>query len=239
MNRNSHLLRKIAVNIFYQLKIYKLMRDSIKILMYHRFRADGDSGYITKKSEFEEHIKFLTKNFSVVNLDNILVNQKSRRFKKNEKILAITIDDGYMNCYRYAYPILKKKSIPATIFTPFNFIDKGNWLWQDKNIFILRSTQTKQSIFKFDNNIIEVTTSPLNKLFESLYKVYNFCAPLSEKKKEEFSEKLAMHFKVEFPEKPVDEFEPLKWWQIKEMEKNGITIGSHTMNHLILTETGN
>ena len=47
---------------------------------------------------------------------------------------------------------------------------------------------------------------------------------------------LAESADVQLPEMPDEEFAPLTWETIKEMENNRIYFGSHTMNHEILTE---
>jgi peptidoglycan/xylan/chitin deacetylase (PgdA/CDA1 family) len=45
-----------------------------------------------------------------------------------DKTVAITIDDGYENNYRYAYPVLKRYKIPATIFVVVDFVGKKGFL---------------------------------------------------------------------------------------------------------------
>jgi len=234
---SKRILKKVIFTSFTNLRLYKLLNDPLKILMYHRFRADEENGYVTKQSEFEEHINFLGENFTFVDLDKYIV-ESLRNNDNIKRPVAITVDDGYRNFYQYAFPVLKKYSVPATIFIPYNFIENGGWLWQDKNIFVLRNTRLKWSHFEYGKARIEIQTEPLEKLFESLLKVYNICVPLPLNQKSDFSEKLANHLRVDIPKKPESEFEPLTWELIQELEKNNVSLGSHTMNHQILTEVG-
>jgi peptidoglycan/xylan/chitin deacetylase (PgdA/CDA1 family) len=44
----------------------------------------------------------------------------------NPRLVALTFDDGYQSFYESAFPILMEKSLPATVFIPFNFIGKTN-----------------------------------------------------------------------------------------------------------------
>ena len=44
------------------------------------------------------------------------------------KTICITFDDGYENNYIYAYPVLKKLNIPATMFVVSDFVGKAGYL---------------------------------------------------------------------------------------------------------------
>lgn len=40
------------------------------------------------------------------------------------RTFVVTFDDGYENCYRHAWPILRELSIPATVFLATAYLDK-------------------------------------------------------------------------------------------------------------------
>jgi peptidoglycan/xylan/chitin deacetylase (PgdA/CDA1 family) len=44
------------------------------------------------------------------------------------KPMAITIDDGYLDNYTIAYPVLEKWKVPATVFIATDFVEKREWL---------------------------------------------------------------------------------------------------------------
>jgi peptidoglycan/xylan/chitin deacetylase (PgdA/CDA1 family) len=87
---------------------------------------------IVTPDTFERQMRFLQKHHYNV----ILVEELARLTKEKKRIphktLAITFDDGYKDNYTYAFPILKKYNIPATIFLIINEIgrrenDRLNW----------------------------------------------------------------------------------------------------------------
>ena len=203
--------------------------------MYHRFMDDEDEGYVLRKRVFEKQLIFFKSHFNIFGLEEILkLSEKEERRVRSP--MVITVDDGYLNFYNYAFPLLRKYSVPATAFVPFNFVESGDWMWQDKNIYIIRTAKFDSFSFKWRDNRIKISKKSFQELMNSLWRVYNKCLPLSLEEKCDFSDELTCQLNVRIPPKPVPEFAPLTWEQIKEMEKHGISFGSHTMNHQILTE---
>ena len=91
---------------------------TVPILMYHSVRPDAlpENRLTVSTATFEKQMRFLVADrYNVVPLEEIagLLSQKKRI---PAKTVAITFDDGYIDNYTYAYPILKKYNLPATIF---------------------------------------------------------------------------------------------------------------------------
>lgn len=88
----------------------------LAILMYHGFTKDGkESTYVINMSEFEKDILYLKENgFTFVGTEDIL-NFYNYGIPLGEKSVMITFDDGYLNNYTFAYPILKKYNAKAVI----------------------------------------------------------------------------------------------------------------------------
>lgn len=99
----------------------------VPILMYHSVSDRPDEGlhpyYKTNTSptRFREHMSFLANNgFSAVNLEeaaNCLSGQSQIK-----KPVVITFDDGYLDFFHNAWPVLQQYSFPATVFLPTEFI---------------------------------------------------------------------------------------------------------------------
>lgn len=81
---------------------------------------------------FERQMRFLkSHHYNVLSLESIVT-----LIKKGEKIpprsVAITFDDGYRDNYIFAYPILKKYNLPATIFIIVNEVGRPDRLSWDE-----------------------------------------------------------------------------------------------------------
>ena len=99
---------------------------SAAVFLYHRF---GENKYPTtyiKMSQFKKHILELTNNdYNIITIDQIvdaLINKKNIP----EKAVAITIDDAFLSIYNKAWPILKGKKIPFTIFVSTKAVESGS-----------------------------------------------------------------------------------------------------------------
>lgn len=111
------LLFKHNIKRMFSIFSFSRYRDGILILNYH---SVGNSELSISASLFEEQMVFLKNNFNILDLSNL------DNIKDNKKVnIIITFDDGYENNYNFAFPILKKYSIPATIFIVSDFVLKN------------------------------------------------------------------------------------------------------------------
>ena len=107
--------------------------SSAVVFMYHRFGEDKYPSTNIKISQFIEQLDFLKhEGFSVWPLSKI---ERSLRNKIPfpDKVVAITIDDAYLSVYQHAFPILKKRKLPFTVFISSENVDKkfSNYMtWQ-------------------------------------------------------------------------------------------------------------
>lgn len=96
------------------------------ILQYHH--VSDTTPHITSVTpeEFKQHLAFLASNpeIEVVSLSQLLTDAKT--LKSNEKMqVAITFDDGYVNVFENARPILKEYGYPYTIFVNPGAVDNN------------------------------------------------------------------------------------------------------------------
>lgn len=99
---------------------------TVPILMYHYINDEEPlkSRLGVSPEAFEKQMRFLRRhNYNIITLEE-LVNLVAGKNKIPRKTVAITFDDGYLDNYANAYPVLKKYNIPAAIFVVINRIGK-------------------------------------------------------------------------------------------------------------------
>lgn len=110
----------------------------IPVLMYHYFSegksSASESNYLSV-DVFEEQIKALLKNgYTPISFYDLKQFMDGKADLPSKPIL-ITADDGYLNNYTLAYPILKKYNVQATFFVSTAFVGEktvnDHFSWED------------------------------------------------------------------------------------------------------------
>ena len=103
---------------------------AIPVLNYHKVDEQKIALSISPQ-EFEEQIKYLAKEGYNTITPSEMMNALEYGTPLPEKPIMITFDDGYLDNYTNAYPILKKYGFTATIFLVTGFIGNDprfmNW----------------------------------------------------------------------------------------------------------------
>jgi len=107
------------------------------IIMYHSVNPKQNPAInrlIVSPEAFELQMRFLKeRKYNILPLSKLAELIKEKKMIP-PRTIAITLDDGYKDNYTYAFPILKKYNIPATIFVIINEVGRqeGDRLsWDD------------------------------------------------------------------------------------------------------------
>jgi peptidoglycan/xylan/chitin deacetylase (PgdA/CDA1 family) len=228
-------LKSIMLIVFSTLGIWHyLVKKSSKanVLMYHRI-VNGNSASGISYQAFEQHLKFLSKYYHVVGINEIILDKKNGTV--NPQKVALTFDDGYFDFYTQAWPLLKKYNLPASIYITTDFIDGVMWMWPDKIRELLQRTSIKQ-----------VELSPLGRLYlddqfveKNWNTIADYCINLAIEEREAFIIELGNLLQINLPDPPSANYAGLTWLQLIEMKEEGLDIGSHTLTHPLLTTVSN
>lgn len=235
----SGILKRKTVYFLWKFKVFDFIRaferNTVKIIMYHRFSANEEVFKISKET-FEKQIKFLKKHYSIIAYKQYIDALDGKIKKLPDNPIIITIDDGYQDNYEYAYPILKKYKVPAILFVTTDFISKKKWLWANKLEFILKNTNDYCFALTLGEREVCFNVETFKGWHTAQLEIYNYCRSLDDPSKDDFLEKLARSLDVEVPSEVTEPFLPLTWSEIREMADHGIEFGSHTCSHPICSK---
>lgn len=127
----------------------------VPILMYHSVVETATKDTEISIEKFEEQIKKLKEEgYTAIFLQD-LVDYVEKGIELPEKPICITFDDGYLNNYEEAYPILKKYGTKATIFVIGSTIGCLE-NYKDTNYPITPHFTEKQAIEMIDSGLISI-----------------------------------------------------------------------------------
>ena len=91
-----------------------LGKQRIIILLYHRVSDEFRDNVTTGIERFDEHMAYVAENCTVVSLREIVEGKVPQHSKK--PVVAVSFDDGYLDNFENAAPILLKHQVPCTFF---------------------------------------------------------------------------------------------------------------------------
>ncbi|MDD5432865.1 MAG: polysaccharide deacetylase family protein [Candidatus Omnitrophica bacterium] len=106
---------------------FKQKQHTAAILMYHSVspNANPKNRLAVREETFERQMRFLIENkYNLISLSE-LSDLIKKRIRFPVKTVSITFDDGFKDNYTYAFPVLKKYKIPATVFVIVSEIERA------------------------------------------------------------------------------------------------------------------
>jgi peptidoglycan/xylan/chitin deacetylase (PgdA/CDA1 family) len=211
-------------------------RRLLMILNYHRIgdaaQTPYDPGVFSATAEeFDAQVTYLKRRFRILNLEEALGIVDGGPLP--ETSVLITFDDGYLDNYTLAFPILRAHKVQATFFLPTAFISTGKLPWWDVIAFILKQSRKKVIQVRFP----ETATFDLER--ESVSRVIMRVLQLYKRPSMQESERFISELESNCESsRPVENSQRcfLNWDEAREMRQAGMAFGSHTHTHEILSK---
>lgn len=212
------------------------------ILMYHRVLPPEriepwvQAGMYVHPETFEMHLRYLKEKFRIVSLEEKFSKTNGSAKEKELPECVITFDDGWLDFYEFAYPILKRHRVPATVFLPTRYIGTSDWFWTDR-LAMLLATEISVSEGKGSKSVENVLLlkdilkirGPAEKRIEAAISILK---GRSMKDIEDIIRGLETRAGTAVC---LGQRAFLNWAEVLEMKDSGlVSFGSHTHNHKVL-----
>ena len=221
--------------------------SQLLVLMYHRILPLDDKRSLTEEpgmtvapETFRQHINLLKHYFNIIKLSDWI------QLKPDDKELpsrncAITFDDGWVDNFEFAFPILKESNVPATIFLVSDMIGANEVFWPER-LTRLITTISSRYPQHWSHPVLEwLQKNPINyRLSDTLPTREELSALIACAKiysDQEIHDRLTHIENV--LQLATGNHPPslLNWQQVTEMVNSGLVeIGSHTCHHVRLNE---
>jgi len=220
-------------------------QPKLLILMYHRILPLNDErvlfeepGMIVTPDTLKMNLEVISEYFEFVKLSE-WIEKKQKGLPLPDKACAITFDDGWVDNYQFAYPILREMNIPASIFLVSDMIGSDAMFWPERltrtivDIAIHQPQQWNNSLLDFivkAQSDYEFSNIPPSR--EQLSQIIAHSKQYTDQEIHKRLDNIEMNLSLQnIPKDP----SLLNWEQVTEMTESGlIEIGSHTCNHIRL-----
>ena len=202
------------------------------IVMYHRILEDNprelhDPGLFVRAYMFELHIQELLEFFEPTPLQSVNVGKL-----RIGRSFAITFDDGWIDNYEIALPILKKYHVPATVFVSPALIGTESCFWFESlyNLAnVAMANDIEGTFIEYFHDLVP-SWSPPSLSPKHLSTLTTALKDFSGNRLDALVARAYSRLGI----RPSSIRTIMDWNQLSEMGAHGITFGSHGLNHHIL-----
>ena len=231
--------RAFLANLLFRSSGYRFLKKfepkNLVIFNYHRIRTHDllasqfDGGvYGPTEDELRAQLKWLRANTQIIS-EQELIDHVSSRFELPKSCAMVTFDDGYFDNATLALPILKELKIPAIFFISTESIEKRVLGWWDNIAYLVKQAKDES---------IWVRNKEFNLGSEREKTILKFQEWMRTERSDlttNLVSEIALSCGVKLPESELASRELMSWEQIQDALASGMTIGSHTHTHRVLS----
>ena len=254
--RFSYAVRMVVSHALYYAGVLRLLqrivlRRKAVVLMYHRVltpeqrrRTASQPGLVVEDETFARQIALLKRRFTVLTLDQFADHIANRR-PFDDSCCLITFDDGWIDNFTNALPILRAHGLPAAIFLPVNFIGHRRLFTREalthllvKAVILSRQDPARRgplrahlAVLRLEGVLEIPDANPLGAVLAAVETYRYASGPEFEALVSALTDELGLS---EADLSELDTF--VDWTQVDQMSRQGITFGGHGAEHRVLTQ---
>ncbi|MBI2358863.1 MAG: polysaccharide deacetylase family protein [Deltaproteobacteria bacterium] len=214
------------------------------VIGYHRVVEEAAReenclpGMIITRNTLERHLDWIGQRFDFITLDETGARLRSGE-GLDKPVATVTFDDGYRDFYTHAFPLLKRKGIPAAVFPVTGLIGTSQLHFFDKLYHLLAQAFSRwRDRHRELSRLLVGLGMPVPERMETRdLGAYEAVRALldSFSQREIYRVMESLEGEIESEEELLGNLRLLDWEMLSEMRHSGITIGSHTVTHAFLT----
>lgn len=210
--------------------------QGLLVFNYHRVGDPAESPFdhalwSASQEEFDRQVRFLKRHFDLVTLGDL----PDVLHRPGQRAVLITFDDGYLDNFELAYPVLRQHDATALFFITSGFLDERFVAWWDEIAWMVR-TATIDELPSFDSGEPPhslVTSSDRDAAIKQVLRKYK---TLDSSETELFLDRLAETVGSGRCPHSLAESTWMTWDMVREMDRSGMEFGGHTVAHPVLAK---
>lgn len=195
------------------------------ILAYHRIKENPGQdplNTVVSTKSFIKQVERVSKDVRLISFADAVSQIKSGEVKRGLQAV-ISFDDGYADNFETAFPLLKKRGIPAAYFIPTYYIGRGCPVWDYEAIIRI----LYGNIDSIDAGGYSAVRGNKDTLAAFAFRIFD------DLKSKGFAtiDKVIAYLRENTPGCDLGGDRCMSWDEIKEMSDAGMEIGSHAVTH--------
>lgn len=208
------------------------------VLLYHKVENKNYDYFhlsVTLKN-FEDQIKYLKNNYNILRVDQFH-DYIDGKIKIPRNSLFITFDDGYINNFTNALPILEKYRIQAMFYiSTANISTKNEFWWDFLESFLVHKENDLNGFNSDFLNDFFILEDYINLEFsQKLYYFHSKLLKLNYRFRDQIIDELIQESNLVFDNKTRRDYLMTEDELINFSKSEFVSIGAHTVNHPFLS----
>lgn len=205
----------------------------VLILNYHRIGESRNALFdrnlwSATTEDFDQQVRTIQRDFDIIPLDDLGRALRNRR----SRAVMITFDDGYLDNYTEAFPVLKSHGAAATFFITTGFLDSPRVPWWDEIAWMIRTCRLAQiPANPWTGNPIDLGDPDREGAIHRVLKAYK---RINGTDTDQYMSFLADVLETGRIPRPFADDLWMNWDMVREMNADGMSFGGHTVTHPIL-----
>ena len=217
------------------MKFFGDPESRLSILMYHRIGKPDfeERSLYVSEANFERQVEYLLRRHRVLSFENAVELVARGALPKGNSVV-LTFDDGYRDNYEKAFPVLKKRGCPATIFVATEPLESGEALWPNRLYSWCATTKASELRLGVDGsekNPLLLMLRTARQRRGAFYKIKSLLIRRDPLARDKRMREIAADLGFNADDDPFSRASMLTWEHLREMSAAGIGIGGHTMTH--------
>ena len=206
-------------------------------LNYHRIgnreQTALDPGVFSATAEqFESQLRTLKADCDVIGVADMadVLRKGSQR-----RCVLLTFDDGYLDNYELAFPVLKQVGLSAVIFLATGFLDERFVAWWDEIAWMVKRTTQPRLVFPLAWGVAVQDTSSTDR-GSVIHRLLSVAKSLTPQELRQFLDTVAEATGTGRAPRDAETAPWMTWDMVREMHHAGIEFGGHTVTHPVLSK---
>ena len=215
--------------------------DELLVLAYHRvLKVPAEAEYpydielvSAEPEQFDWQMGWIARNFCPLPISEIAdCFDRGRSLPRGA--VAVTFDDGFIDNYTHAYPVLRDRGIPACVFLSTGYVGTGRPFWFEEVAHGLMTAPARSIRLEgWDGALPQAGDSSTRR--RDVGRVLSNLKRLPDDVRRTQVDELRRQANGHSATGSAYKAEAMTWSQVAEMSRSGIEFGSHGVSHAVLS----